>query len=159
MPIHNLGKSHFTAAQKEGINDAITQIFNLTNDLSINLTAKERTQYGKVGEKGKLLIDKVRDLQGAQPSLKSPEVDWDEFESDYQDRLFTSGILSQLDSLRERVLSIKILHDYDNKKDALLDYQYAKYKNRFASQLGYSSKIDQLKVFFPKTGKKHKIDK
>lgn len=156
MPIDNLGKTHFTTLQKDGIKTALAQIFNLTDDLAVNLTSKERSQYGKVGEKGKLLIDKIRSFQETQPNLKSPEIDWNEFENDYQDRLFASAVLAQLDSLRERLLSIKILHDYDNKKDALLDYQYAKYKNRFGSQYGYSTKIEQLKDFFPKTGKTKK---
>jgi len=153
MPIDNLGKNHFSATQKQGIKDALAQIFELTESLAVNLTPKERSKYGKVGEKGKLLIDKVKSFQETQPDLKSPEVDWEEFENDYQDRVFASGVLSQLKSLEEIVLSIKVLRDYDNKTDALLDYQYAKYKNRFSSGTGFSNKIEEIKDFFPKTGK------
>jgi hypothetical protein len=158
MPIDNLGATHFTEEQKQGIQEALVQIFALTESLSVNISSKERSKYGKVGEKGKLLIDKVKSYHETQPRLKSPEVDWVEFENDYQDRAFASGVLAQLKSLEERVLSIKILRDYDNKTDALLDYQYAKYKNRFASEVGYETKIEELKVFFPKTGKTKKKD-
>ncbi|GEC78400.1 hypothetical protein [Flavobacterium aquatile] len=158
MPIDNLGNTHFSDEQKEGIQEALAQIFALTESLAVNITAKERSKYGKVGEKGKLLIDKVKSYHESQPNLKSPEVDWVEFENDYQDRVFVSGILAQLQSLEERVLSIKILRDYDNKTNALRDYQYAKYKNRFASEVGYEGKINELKVFFPKTGKTKKKD-
>jgi len=153
MPIDNLGNSHFTSEKKADIKAALAQIFELTESLAVNLTPKERSKYGKVGEKGKLLIDKVKSYHETQPNLQSPEVDWVEFEKDYQDRVFASGILSQLASLEERLLSIKILRDYDNKTDSLRDYQYAKYKNRFGSQPGFENKINQLKVFFPKTGK------
>jgi hypothetical protein len=156
MPIHNLGKKHFTEEQKTAINTALTHLFELTNELAINLTPKERSRYGKVGEKGKLLIDKIRSLKESQPELTSPEIDWDEFEKDYQDRQFSSSVLSKIESLQMRMLSIKILHDYDNNKDALLDYQHAKHKNRFSNQTGYANKIESLKNFFPKTGKTKK---
>ncbi|PWA04292.1 hypothetical protein [Flavobacterium psychrotolerans] len=156
MPIDNLGKIHFTEEEIHAVNQALNLINTTLLGLAENLTAAERSKYGKVGAKNTLLIDKAMDYHRSQPDLQSPEVDWQEFELDYADRIQASQMLSQTKSIEQLLLNIKILRDHDNHTDALRDYQYAKYKNRFTNQAGYETKIDQMKVFFPKTGKTKK---
>ena len=153
MPIDNLGKTHFSDAEIQSIHQHLDQLLDTLNNMSVNLTAEERRKYAKVGEQNKLLINKVKDYHEVQSQLQSPEVDWDEFKKDYNDRAQASAMLMKIRSLETQLLNIKILRDFDNYTDSLRDYQYAKYKNRFADQVGYSRKIDELKVFFPKTGK------
>jgi hypothetical protein len=159
MPIDNLAKIHFSEEENLTIHQGLDQILETLTGLTINLTAAERRKYGKVGEQNKLLINKVRAFHQNDARLESPEIDWAEFERDYQDRVHASMMLAKIKSVEQLLLNIKILRDYDNYTDALRDYQYAKYKNRFADQIGYSSKIDALKVFFPKTGKTKKTTK
>lgn len=158
MPIENLVKTHFTEDQKNQINEALNQIFAVVQNHAVNLSSKERSQYGKVGEQGKLLLNKVKNFLDSNTGLESPDVDWEEFKKDYDDRTFASGVLSQLESLKIQMLSIKILRDYDNKKDALHDYKYAQYKNSLSNGGAYSNKVEKLKQFFPKTGWKKKND-
>ncbi|HPW97921.1 MAG TPA: hypothetical protein PK218_05120 [Flavobacterium sp.] len=156
MPIENLGKNHFTAAEKTQLNDAVDTIMSLIGAKTYNLSPKERSKYGKIGDKMKLLITKTKEYHENTPALQSPDVNWEEFEADYETRHFASQKLLQLRAAVEMMLNIKILHDHDNFQDALRDYQYAIYKNKFGNQLGFAPKIDSLKDFFPKTGKKHK---
>lgn len=156
MPIDNLAKIHFSDGDKQAIHTDLDHLLETLTNLTQNLTAAERRKYGKVGEQNKLLINKVMDFHQTQPGLDSPEVDWAEFERDYQDRVQASMMLAKIRSVEEALMNLKILRDYDNYTDSLRDYQYAKYKNRFADQVGYSTKIDALKVFFPKTGKTKK---
>lgn len=156
MPIDNLGKIHFTDVEIHAVNQALNLINTTLLGLAENLTAAERSKYGKVGGEKILLIDKARDYQRNQPNLQSPEVDWKEFELDYADRIQASQMLSQTKSIEQLLLNIKVLRDHDNYTDALRDYQYAKYKNRFDNQTGYETKMDQMKAFFPKTGKTKK---
>ncbi|ESU29107.1 hypothetical protein FLJC2902T_11460 [Flavobacterium limnosediminis JC2902] len=153
MPIDNLGKTHFTAAEITVINKNLEQIRITLNRIALNLTADERRQYAKVHEKNKLLINKVKDYHDTQPQLQSPEIDWAEFEMDYADRREVAGMLAKVRELENQLLGIKILRDFDNYTDALRDYNYAKYKNAFSSQNGYAGKVDALKAFFPNTGK------
>lgn len=122
------------------------------------MDAKERSKYGKVGDNSRLFIDKVRDIHNSQPNLSSPDVNWEEFESDYQTRRYASGKISQLNSALLGFLNIRILHDYDNNMDALRDYRYSGYKTKFADEVGagHMTKVNALKQFFPKTGKKKK---
>ena len=156
MPIDNLGKTHFSAQQIQDVNQALDVLTEALAGMSVNLTAAEHQKYGRVKEQNKLLIDKVKNYHDNQPILQSPEVDWEEFDRDYENRRQTSQMLLKIKSIEYQLISIKILGDYDNYTDALRDYQYAKYKNRFASQHGYERKIDDMVVFFPRTGKTKK---
>ncbi len=160
MPIDNFGKNHFTEAEKQQLDAAISSILSIVAPKTYNLSPKERSKYGKVGEQKKLFLNKVKELHDSQPSLASPDVDWAEFDADYATRAYSEMKYLQLQSAVQMLLNIKILHDRDNLNDALRDYQHAGYKNRFGNQHGYSSKVEELKVFFPKTGKmKKKEDK
>jgi hypothetical protein len=152
MPIENLGKIHFSKQQIQDINKALTALTDTLAGMSVNLTAAEHQKYGRVKEKNKLLIDKVKNYHDSQPRLQSPEVDWKEFDLDYENRLQASQMLSKIKAIENQLINIKILGDYDNYTDALRDYQYAKYKNRFANESGYSKKIEDMIVFFPRTG-------
>lgn len=158
MPIENLAKTHFTSDQKEGINAAIDQIFDLLKDIAVQLTPKERSKYGKVGEQGKLLINKVKDFQEWQPELRSPDVDWVEFLKDYQDREYAEGVLAKVNSIQTQVLSIKVLRDHDNRTDSLKDYKFTQYKSMSSNDAAHGVKADELKQFFPKTGWRKKND-
>lgn len=156
MPIDNVAKNHFTDAQKQQLNDAINTILSIIEPNTYSLTPKERSKYGKVGEQKKLLLNKVKQFHDSQPNFSSPDVDWTEFEADYATRTYVEMKYLQLKSAMQMLLNMKILHDHDNHVDALRDYQYAIYKNKFGNQPGYSNKIEELKVFFPKTGKTKK---
>ncbi|MGH2665500.1 hypothetical protein [Flavobacterium sp.] len=156
MPLDNLGKIHFSETEIQNIHQHLDALLTALSTVSVNLSAEERRRYAKVGEQNKLLINKVRDYQEGQPRLQSPEVDWEEFKKDYNDRAQASSMILKIKSLENMLLNIKILRDFDNYSDALRDYQYAKYKNRFADETGFSGKIEELKVFFPKTGKTKK---
>lgn len=156
MPIENLGKNHFSDAEKTQLNDAVNTILSLIGSKTYNLSPKERSKYGKVGENKKLLINKTKQFHENQPDLQSPDVNWEEFEADYKTRYFAEQTILQLQSATQMMLNIKILHDYDNYQDTLRDYRFATYKNKFGNHVGYSSKIAALKVFFPKTGKTKK---
>jgi methyl coenzyme M reductase subunit C-like uncharacterized protein (methanogenesis marker protein 7) len=152
MPIDNLCKIHFSQQQIQDINQALTVLTEALAGMSVNLTTAERQKYGRVKEQNKLLIDKVKNYHDNQPNLQSPEVDWKEFDLDYENRWQASQMLLKIQSIQTQLINIKILADYDNYTDALRDYQYAKYKNRFANESGYAKKIEDLIAFFPRTG-------
>lgn len=159
MPIDNLGKIHLNNNDSNTINQKLDELLNLILPYTTHLTPAERRKYGKVNEKNKLLINKTNDYHQSMPSLQSPEVDWVEFEKDYTDRRLAETMLQKIQSIERQVQDFKILRDYDNYTDSRRDYQFCKYKNSFANQVGYGNKIDEMKVFFPKTGKKKVVNK
>ncbi|MCT4603043.1 MAG: hypothetical protein N4A59_09115 [Marinifilum sp.] len=150
--IKNLNANHLSAKQIESANTSLGDLeTTLTVTLS-NLSSDERRKYGSISEQNKLFVNKVNDYAINQPTLKSPDVDWDEFTKDFNSRTFLEGIIARLENLLTGVKNAKILHDHDNYQAALDDYAYTNYKVG-TSALGYESKQNELKQFFSRTKK------
>ena len=147
MPFVNLNDKHYTAAEKTAILNALSELENILSPKLSTLTPEERATYGSVAEQNKLVINKVLDLYRTQQSLSSPDVDWDEFESDYDSRFFLQTILMRLETMNSGLNSSRILHDWDNYQAALTDYDYTKYKESTGA-LGFQEKALEIKQFF-----------
>lgn len=147
MPFTNLENRHFTAAEKTTINGLLTQLEAALVNKTANLTPEERKKYGSINEQNKLIVNKVKDFRDNQPALSSTDVDWTEFQADFDDRSFKQAFLSRLATLSDGVTNSKILQDYDNYQAALTDYDYAKYKANANAQ-GYSQKVTEIAQFF-----------
>jgi hypothetical protein len=147
MPFVNLNDKHYTEVEKTAVLSALQTLENLLAPKMSSLTSEERVTYGSVAEQNKLVINKVRDFRQSHEGLSSPDVDWDEFESDYQSRSFLQNILMRLDEVQLGLSSSKILHDWDNYQASLTDYDYTKYKEATGA-LGYQSKASEIRQFF-----------
>ena len=152
MPINNLNNNHLTNAQVTEILGAITALEFALSMLTVTLTPEERKTYGSVNEQNKLLVNKVWDFRQSSPNLSLPDLDWSEFENDYQSRQLMESIQNRLGALQERIKNTKILHDYDNFQSALEDYAYTSYKAGSQAP-GYETKMLELKQFFNRAGK------
>ncbi|MBK7873877.1 MAG: hypothetical protein IPJ74_26100 [Saprospiraceae bacterium] len=152
MPLNDFVRLHFTPAEMAQLDNLYTQIENLLAPKCRNLTPDERGQYGSINEQNKLLVNKVRDYRITQPGLSSPDVDWPEYEADYQDRFFLDTRLMRHATIGEMMSDTKILHDHDNYQNALLDHRYTRYKAETEAGGGYTTKYNELKQFFPNTG-------
>jgi uncharacterized FlgJ-related protein len=149
MPFQELAQNHFTAAEMTAIDNALAAIETVIAAKNVNnLSPEERNQYGSIKEKNKLFANKVRDYFQTQPALSSPDVNWVEFEADYQDRQFIDRRLSRIATIVEKMTDKKILHDYDNYQNGLVDYDYTKYKAGTGSGAGYDTKAQDLGQFF-----------
>ncbi len=153
MPINNLNNAHLTEAQMNDIKTALTTLENALAPLTVTLTPEERKNYGSVNEQNKLLINKVWDYHQNSPNLSQPDLDWAEFENDLKSRQFIENITYRVAAIVERLKNSKILHDYDNYQAALDDYAYTSYKTG-SSAPGYETKMNELKQFFPRSGKR-----
>ena len=153
MPINNLNNAHLTEAQMNEIKTALTTLETALSALTVTHTPEERRTYGSVNEQNKLLINKVWDYRQNSPHLSQPDLDWAEFEKDMTSRQFIENITHRVAALDERLKNSKILHDYDNYKAALDDYAYTNYKAG-SNAPGYETKMNELKQFFPRSGKR-----
>jgi hypothetical protein len=128
----------------------LTQLEQALVGKVIDLSAEDRQKYGSINEQNKLLVNKVADYRDSQPQHSAPEVDWAEFVADYDSRRFWEQASMRLASVVQQIDSTKILHDFDNYRDALADYDYTKY--RAARNIpGAAEKETALKQFFPRT--------
>ena len=153
MAITNLNNTHLTAAQLTDAQDALTQLETALQVINVNLSAEDRQKYGSINEQNKLFVNKVYDFNESQPTLSSPDVDWEEFNRDFTSRTNLEAIIARLDSLSTKLKNAKILHDYDNYQAALTDYAYTNYKAGTASP-GFETKVNETKQFFSKTSSK-----
>lgn len=147
MPFVNLNDKHYSDAEKAAVLSALETLENLLAPKLSSLTTDERITYGSVAEMNKLIINKVRDFRASQEALASPDVDWDEFEADFQSRSFLQNLLMRLENMQMGLSSSKILHDWDNYQASLTDYDYTKYKEGTGA-LGYQAKSAEIRQFF-----------
>ena len=151
MPIGNLGFKHITPEQIIEFDKGIAMAMAVITAVTQNLTNEERTRFGKIQERNKLLANSAQDYHDIQPDLSSPDVDWAEFVLDYADRKFAATRGDRVDSLRRMLSDFKIVHDYDNYQAALTDYNYTKYKST-TNTPGFTEKYADQKQYFANTG-------
>ncbi len=84
-----------------------------------------------------------------QPDLRSPQVDWDEFAADYNDRKFADTRENKVNRVLRLLTDFKIVHDYDNYRAGLVDYDYTKFRAD-AGDSAFLEKYEKLKQFFEK---------
>lgn len=148
MPIDNLGRLHLTAAQKTSVTSALASIEAILLTVTQNLSSEERQRYGSVNETNKLLVNKVRDYYQNQPTLASTDIDWVEYEADFQDRAFADTNEQRLLTILRMLTDFKIVHDFDNYQAALTDYDYTQYKTGTKTP-GFTEKASDMKQLFP----------
>ena len=151
MPLHNQIVKHITAGDKAAINEEIIRIDGILDQYVVNLNGEERQKYGSIDEQNKLFANKVMDYRAAEPQLSSPQVDWTEFEADYADRVTLEAWINRLNSLVDKLGNAKILHDYDNYQNGLVDYKYTQYMDD-TEVPGYKVKREELAQFFKRPG-------
>ena len=152
MPLINLRNVHLTPAELSTIKQAMADLETTLQGVDVQLTPEDRIRYGSINEQNKLLVNKVQDFHANSPELSVPEVDWDEFELDYNSRGNYESLIARLEALALNMRNAKILHDYDNYQSALADYSYTAYKAGGGTP-GYETKMNELKQFFAKTPK------
>ena len=151
MAINNLGVNHLTPQQKTDIDNALSVIENSLMGITQNLSAEERQKYGSINETNKLIVNKAKEYRASQPALSSPDVDWVEFQNDFDSRDFLQSTILRLQSIIDGLNNNKILHDYDNYQAALTDYDYSKYKASTKAP-GFENKVSEMSQFFNRTG-------
>ena len=153
MPTNNLINSQLPANVIADVSTQLQNIMNLLMPFSQNLTPEERQRFGSINEQNKLLVGKVRDYHAQQPMLASPDVDWAAFEQNWQSRNGFDQIEAMCQSILEICSDPRILHDYHLYQNALVDYDYTKYKaNSTQAGSAYTTKMEEIKQFFPNTG-------
>ncbi len=146
----NIIQNQLTAADRTVIGDALTEIETTIAGKTGVLSDEERRRYGSINEQNKLVVNKAFDYNKSQPALSSPNVDWAEFDNDYEARAFLENCINRLNAIKHKFESTKIMHDYDNFQDALKDYGYSQYQLG-AGEDDYAAKVDEYKQFFTRS--------
>ena len=151
MPFENLNNVHYTAAEKTAVTTAIAALETALTAKFKNLSPEERRRFGSINEQNKLVVNKTLDYRNSQPALSSPDVDWVEFQNDYDSRAFLQATAARLQSLIDGLDNNKILHDFDNYTASLTDYGFSQYKAG-TKVPGFETKVTELSQFFARSG-------
>ena len=147
MAFTNFDSRHFSVIEKAAVDAALASLELAVSSKLANLSPAERQQYGSVNEQNKLIINKVKGFHDTQPTLSSPDVDWVEFNNDFDTREFLQSTVLRLQSLIDGLGNAKILHDFDNYQASLTDYDFSKYKAS-TSAVGFQTKVSEIAQFF-----------
>jgi len=151
MPFYDVVQQHFNSDDLKAIDQSLDALEKALETKKQNLSPEERRRYGSINEANKLFVNKVYDFSKTQPDTCSPDVDWNEFAADYEDRTILETRLTRLRSMMEVMENAKILHDFDNFQNALVDYSFTQYK-KDTDAGGYVTKYQALRQFFPRAG-------
>ena len=151
MPFENLNSNHYTVAEKTAVTTALSAIETALAPKYKNLTPDERKKYGSINEQNKLIVNKVLDYRNNTPAMSSPDVDWVEFQADYDSRDFIQKAMARLKNIVDSLDNNKILHDFDNYQASLTDYGYSQYKAG-SKVAGFENKVVEIGQFFNRTG-------
>lgn len=136
-----------TEEEKTTISKALKDIKAIVEAKLPDLNSEKRGYYGSVNEKNKLFINKAREIKTLNPNLAPVEVDWVEYEKDYNARVFYESVLLMATGIVGRLESAKMMHDYDNYNDSLVLYRYLDFKRR-SDTPGAEASYNALKDFF-----------
>jgi len=150
MPFENLNNNHFLPVEKKAVTTNLDALEATLMPKIKNLSPEERQKYGSINETNKLIVNKAKDYKTSQPTLSSPDVDWAEFQSDFDSREFLQSTILRLQNIIDGLSNNKILHDFDNYQAALTDYDYSKYKAS-TKVAGYEHKVTEMGQFFSRT--------
>lgn len=153
MSINNLRNTHLTEEKVAKANQELTDLEATLAEISINLTGDDRKKYGRINEQNKLFVNRVYDFHKNQPTLQAPQVDWAEFDKDFESRKQLTNLIDRLERLLQNLKNARILHDYDNYQDALVDYAFTNFMVG-TSAAGFEPKQKELAQFFARTAKK-----
>ena len=155
MAIDNMISVDFSDQELNKIENALNEVLQVLSGKVINLTPEERTQYGSIGDKNKIFVDKCKAYMEQDPTTVPNTLDKHEFDKDYKARQQMEEPLKKLSRITEMLMDTKILLDFDNYNGSLSYYRYVKF---LATQNtpGITSIYEDLRQHFEKAAKGRK---
>ncbi len=151
MALDNLISVTLTDEEVQTISKAIASINQVLKGKVVNLTPQERSQYGSIADRNKILVDKCKQYMEQQPDTIPQVLDKAEFDKDYLARQQIEIPLKQLAGVIEKLKDTKTLLDHDNFHAAIAYYRYVKYLSS-QNHPGISNVYKDLKQHYKHTG-------
>lgn len=150
MALENLISISFTEKELETLDHHIDGIKKVLAGKTVNLTADQRQQYGRIANQNKLIVDKSKNYMEQHPDWVPRFVDKEEFDKDYQARTQIENRVQQLENLSQQLIDTKTLLDHDNYNNALSFYRMVRYLAG-ENEPGSKSVYEDMKVLFHKS--------
>ena len=152
MAIDNMISVDFSDQELNKIENALNEVLQVLSGKVINLTPEERKQYGSIGDKNKIFVDKCKAYMEQNIDTLPKTIDKHEFDKDYKARQQMEEPLRMVLRIAEMLSDTKILLDFDNYNGSISYYRYVKF---LATQNtpGITSIYEDLRQHFERAAK------
>ncbi|WP_106793537.1 hypothetical protein [Aquimarina sp. Aq78] len=151
MALENLISVTFTEEELNKLTQGIDTIKEVLLGKTVNLTPEQRTQYGRIANQNKLIVDKAKNYMEQHPTWIPNFLDKEEFNRDYTTRKQIESHVQQLEYLAQQLIDTKTLLDHDNYSNALSFYRMMRYLAG-ENEPGAKPVYEDMKVLFKKNG-------
>ncbi|AXT52850.1 hypothetical protein D1818_19220 [Aquimarina sp. BL5] len=150
MALENLISISFTEEELTTLDGHLDGIKQILTGKTINLTADQRRQYGRIANQNKLVVDKSKNYMEQHPDWMPRFLDKEEFDKDYLARIQVESRAQMLENLSQQLIDTKTLLDHDNYNNALSFYRMVRYLAG-ENEPGAKTVYNDMKVLFNKT--------
>ncbi|MBL0683366.1 hypothetical protein [Aquimarina mytili] len=147
MPLDNIISISFTSEELQEIDNAFNTIETIIKTKTVNLTPAERSKYGSIANRNKLLVDKAKNYMDQYPEWIPRPLDKEEFDRDYVTRDQIEKMIQQLHNYSQQLIDTKTLLDHDNYKNAISFYRLMKYLST-TNEPGAETVYNDMKTLF-----------
>ncbi|MBR8535735.1 hypothetical protein KDU71_09225 [Carboxylicivirga sediminis] len=157
MANSNLIAISFTAEEVQSIREHMSAIRELLGSKCISLTAEERREHGRIGNKTENWSRKVMQYMNEQPGFNPTFIDAEETQRDFEARETLKPIFNELQALQDMVDDTMLILGSDLYQANLSYYQNVRL---MAAQNvnGAKAIYDDLAAQFPRNGRKKKAE-
>ncbi|WP_281987631.1 hypothetical protein [Aquimarina aggregata] len=157
MALENLISVTFTQDELNQLTQGIRIIREVLSGKTINLTAEQRSQYGRIANQNKLIVDKAKNYMEQYPDWIPRFLDKEEFDRDYTSRQQIESHVQQLENLSQQLVDTKTLLDHDNYTNSLSFYRMMRFLAK-ENEPGAKTVYNDMKVLFNKTSTTPAVD-
>ncbi|WP_024771871.1 MULTISPECIES: hypothetical protein [Aquimarina] len=151
MALENLISVTFTEDELNKLTQGIDTIKEVLLGKTVNLTPEQRTQYGRIANQNKLIVDKAKNYMEQHPTWIPNFLDKEEFDRDYTTRKQIESHVQKLEYLAQQLIDTKTLLDHDNYSNALSFYRMMRYLAG-ENEPGAKPVYEDMKVLFKRNG-------
>ena len=150
MALENLISITFSDKELLQLSHGINTIKEVLDGKTINLTADQRVQYGRIANQNKLIVDKAKSYMEQHPEWIPRFLDKEEFDRDYATRKQIETYVQMMENLSQQLIDTKTLLDHDNYSNALSFYRMMRFLAG-ENEPGAKSVYQDMKKLFSKS--------
>lgn len=152
MALENLISISFTTEELTELDSHLQGIQTILLGKTVNLTAEQRQQYGRIANQNKLIVDKAKNYMEQHPNWIPSFLDKAEFDKDYITRQQIESRVQLLENLSQQLVDTKTLLDHDNYTNTLSFYRMMRFLAG-ENEPGAKTVYEDMKVLFAKTSR------
>ncbi|MFL1896231.1 hypothetical protein ACJRPK_11050 [Aquimarina sp. 2-A2] len=147
MALENLISVSFSDKELKDLDTHLNAFKMILKGKTVNISADQRQQYGRIANQNKLIVDKVKNYMEQNPEWVPNFIDKEEFDRDYAVRKQIEDRVHLMENLTQQLIDTKTLLDHDNYNNALSFYRMVRYLSK-ENEPGAKTVYEDMKKLF-----------